>query len=97
MQVVEDDGLNFFVDTVNAERIRDDEDYEGVRVVMQARLGVSRIPFQIDIGFGDIITPAPVEVEYPKPVGLSCSSTPGLSERDGCRRKIRGHGRTRNG
>ena len=51
--------------TVAAERIKDDEDYEGVRVLLQARLGVARISLQIDIGFGDVITPAPIEVEYP--------------------------------
>src|SRR5205085_807412 len=45
--------------------IKDDEDYEGVRVLLQARLGVARISLQIDIGFGDVITPAPIEVEYP--------------------------------
>ena len=31
----------------------------------KARLGVARISLQIDIGFGDVITPAPIEVEYP--------------------------------
>jgi len=64
-QTVEDDGLNFMANTVAAERIKDDEDYEGVRVLLQARLGVARISLQIDIGFGDVITPAPIEVEYP--------------------------------
>ena len=32
---------------------------------MPARLGEARIPLQVDIGFGDVITPGPVEVEYP--------------------------------
>ena len=64
-QTVEDDGLNFMSNTVRAERIKDDEDYEGVRVLLQARLGVARISLQIDIGFGDVITPGPIEVEYP--------------------------------
>jgi len=64
-QAVEDDGLNFMAKTVAAERIKDEEDYEGVRVLLQARLGVARISVQIDIGFGDVITPAPIEVEYP--------------------------------
>ena len=60
-QTVEDDGLNFMANTVAAERIKDDEDYEGVRVLLQARLGVARISQPIDIGFGDVITPAPIE------------------------------------
>ena len=36
-QTVEDDGLNFMANTVVAERIKDDEDYEGVGVLLQAR------------------------------------------------------------
>jgi hypothetical protein len=69
-QAVEDDGLTFMANTVAAERIKDDEDYEGVRVLLQARLGVTRISLQVDIGFGDVITPAPIEVEYPTMLGL---------------------------
>jgi predicted nucleotidyltransferase component of viral defense system len=62
---VEDDGLTFLADTIRVEKIRDDEAYEGVRVLLEARLANARIPLQIDVGFGDVITPAPVEVEYP--------------------------------
>jgi len=60
-----EDGVTFLVDQVRAERIREDEKYEGVRVRIDARLGNARIPIQIDIGFGDAITPEPVEVTYP--------------------------------
>ena len=35
-----------------------------MRVLLEARLANARIPLQIDVGFGDVITPAPVEVEY---------------------------------
>src|SRR5204863_2427322 len=64
-QAVEDDGLNFPIDRIRLERIRDEEDYEGVRVLMDGRLGQARIPLQVDVGFGDVILPGPVEVEYP--------------------------------
>jgi len=64
-QVVEDDGLSFLSDTIRVERIRDEEAYEGVRVLLEARLGDVRIPLQIDVGFGDAIVPAPEELEYP--------------------------------
>jgi predicted nucleotidyltransferase component of viral defense system len=64
-QPVEDDGLNFLGDSIAVERIRDDEEYEGVRILMQARLGTARISLQIDVGFGDVISPGPVEVTYP--------------------------------
>lgn len=62
---VEPDGLIFNADSVEAERITEDADYEGVRVTFTASLERARIPVQIDIGFGDAITPAPVETQYP--------------------------------
>jgi hypothetical protein len=62
---VEPDGLVFDADSVQAERITEDADYEGVRVTFTARLDRARIPIQIDIGFGDAVTPAPVESDYP--------------------------------
>jgi hypothetical protein len=62
---VDDDGLTFLADTIRVEKIRDEEAYEGVRVLVEARLANARIPLQIDVGFGDVITPAPIEVEYP--------------------------------
>jgi len=62
---VEDDGLVFDPSTVKAQRIREDEDYEGVRVTFLGLLDRAKIPIQIDIGFGDIITPAPQKVAFP--------------------------------
>ncbi len=44
---VDDDGLTFLPDTIRVERIRDDEAYEGVRVRVEARLGVVRVPLQM--------------------------------------------------
>ena len=57
---VEPDGLTFDADSVKAERITEDADYEGVRVTFTAHLERARIPIQIDIGFGDAVTPAPL-------------------------------------
>ena len=64
-QDVENDGLSFLSETIRAERIRDEEAYEGVRVLLEARLGNVRIALQIDVGFGDAIVPAPEELEFP--------------------------------
>jgi hypothetical protein len=66
----EDDGLSFDVQAIHGERVREDADYEGIRLQFVARLGNIRIPIQIDIGFGDVVTPAPVEVEYPTLLNL---------------------------
>ncbi len=62
---VENDGLHFDPKTVKAERIKEDAEYEGVRVTFTAFLERAQIPIQIDIGFGDAVTPGPVEMEYP--------------------------------
>jgi Nucleotidyl transferase AbiEii toxin, Type IV TA system len=62
---VEPDGLTFEARTVKAQRITEDADYEGVRITFTAYLDRARIPMQIDIGFGDTVTPAPVESDYP--------------------------------
>ena len=62
---VDEDGLRFDAETVEAERISEDADYEGVRVTLLAYLERAKIPIQIDIGFGDIVTPAPSRTDYP--------------------------------
>lgn len=63
-QPVDDDGLVFDA-AVTTSRIAEDADYEGVRAQFQGRLRNARIAMQIDIGFSDVITPAPVPVVYP--------------------------------
>ena len=62
---VEDDGLIFDAASIQGEAIRADEEYKGVRLKMIARLARAQIPVQVDIGFGDIITPAPMLQVYP--------------------------------
>jgi hypothetical protein len=41
---VADDGLVFDERTVRVDRIRDEEEYEGVRIRLEARMGSARIP-----------------------------------------------------
>ena len=62
---VADDGLVFLAASVRAETIKQSDEYRGIRVHIDARLANARIPLQIDIGFGDAITPGPVAVTYP--------------------------------
>jgi hypothetical protein len=57
--------LRFDPKTVKAERIKENADYEGIRVTFTAFLEKAQIPIQIDIGFGDTIKPGPVETDYP--------------------------------
>lgn len=62
---VPEDGLIFDVGSVSTERIAEDADYEGVRAKFQARLATTRLAMQIDMGFSDVVTPAPVTIHYP--------------------------------
>jgi len=59
------DGLVFDPETVKGQRIKEDADYEGVRVKFLGFLDRSRVHIQIDIGFNDIIYPRPKFIEYP--------------------------------
>ena len=52
---VEGDGIEFNRRSIEASGIKEDADYEGVRVRFHATLAKARIPMQIDIGFGDVI------------------------------------------
>jgi hypothetical protein len=61
----EPDGIAFNRSSIEVSRINEDADYEGVRVQFHATLARARIPMQLDIGFGDVITPGPTEIEYP--------------------------------
>ncbi len=66
---VDADGVVFDPKTVQAARIREDAEYEGVRVNMTAHIGSARLELQVDVGFGDAVTPAIVEVEFPTLLG----------------------------
>ena len=56
-QEVEPDGLVFDTATIEAERIAEDADYEGIRVRFRGCLGTARIVMQLDIGFDDVVIP----------------------------------------
>lgn len=60
-----DDAIAFDTDSIEAEEIRAADEYAGVRVRLVAWLDGARIPMQIDVGFGDAVTPAVVRKRYP--------------------------------
>lgn len=62
---VPDDGLSFDADSVKAESARDEEEYTGVRIALVATLAGAKLPIQIDIGFGDAVTPGARDIDYP--------------------------------
>ncbi len=62
---IEGDGLNFDPESVRGVEIREQEAYDGIRVHIDGNLGNAGIRIQVDIGFGDVITPGPMWIEYP--------------------------------
>ncbi|MGB5107793.1 MAG: nucleotidyl transferase AbiEii/AbiGii toxin family protein [Candidatus Zixiibacteriota bacterium] len=70
---VEKDGLEFDADGVDIEEIRENQEYPGQRVKVNVTLGNAKIRIQIDVGFGDAVTPKanvisyPVLLQYPAP------------------------------
>jgi hypothetical protein len=62
---VQEDGLAFIAASVRGDTIKEDQEYEGLRLTLDCRLENAWIPIQIDIGFGDVVTPAATEVTYP--------------------------------
>jgi len=63
--VTVDDGIVFDPGSVTAEEIRKEAGYSGVRVVIAGELAKARCKTQIDVGFGDAVTPGPVDSIYP--------------------------------
>jgi len=61
-----DDGVQFDTDELRSTTIRDGELYEGLRVTMPTRVGSAKIKLQLDINFGDPVTPGVIETEYPQ-------------------------------
>lgn len=61
-----EDGMAFDPDRVIAEAIQLDSEYGGVRVAVPGRFGSARFSVQVDIGFGDAITPEPLPLAYPR-------------------------------
>jgi predicted nucleotidyltransferase component of viral defense system len=60
-----EDGLTFDEGSLIVSEIREASSYGGARVKFRAMLGNIRIPIQMDVGYGDAITPAPETHDYP--------------------------------
>ena len=61
----DDDCVIFHIDSIKTAYISEENKYNGVRVFVDAGLDTIRQRLQIDIGFSDVITPAPVYLTYP--------------------------------
>lgn len=61
----EADAVSFDLETLVAEEINETRDYIGVRLSITAKLDTIKQPLKIDIGFGDVVIPAPQVLTYP--------------------------------
>jgi hypothetical protein len=62
---VPDDGVRFDLDTLAVGLIREEQEYGGIRVELVARVTNALVRLQVDVGFGDPITPEAAVVDFP--------------------------------
>lgn len=62
---VGDDGVTFDGDSLAVGPIREDQDYGGVRLTLTANVTTAKLRLQVDIGFGDAVTPDATVVDFP--------------------------------
>ena len=62
---VEEDGVRFDADSLHVGPIREAQEYGGIRIMVTARVTTAQIRLQLDIGFGDAVTPDAVLVDLP--------------------------------
>ncbi len=60
-----DDGMMFDANSVRVEEIREEARYGGLRVRLVGLLGNARCTVQLDVGYGDAVTPGAEEATYP--------------------------------
>lgn len=65
-QIETEDAVEFDGGSVDVESITIDKLYPGFRVKLDAYIGRARVRLQLDLGYGDIVFPEPVEIEFPK-------------------------------
>lgn len=61
----EEDGVNFDVEQITDQNITEFKDYHGIRLSIPVRMDTISQVMTMDIGFGDVVTPKPVDLDYP--------------------------------
>jgi hypothetical protein len=64
-----DDGLVFDAAGATAQIIRDEDEFNGVRVTLAAALATAKLGLHVDVNIGDPIWPAPRAIELPRLLG----------------------------
>jgi hypothetical protein len=84
---VDDDGIAFDTDSLQAETITHEADYQGVRVRFTGTLDKAIVRLQLDIGFGDLVHPSaewahfPTLLNFPQPKLLCYSRESAIAEK----------------
>ena len=61
----EEDGVTFDVEQITAQNITEFKDYHGIRLSIPVRMDTISQVMTMDIGFGDVVTPEPIGLDYP--------------------------------
>ena len=61
----DDDCVSFDTSNISVSDISEEKKYSGIRLLINAQFDTIKQCLQVDIGFGDVITPAPVLISYP--------------------------------
>jgi len=59
------DAVSFDANKIEVEAIRAEDEYAGVRATLPAQVGTARLVLQIDMGIGDVVSPAPALCAFP--------------------------------
>ena len=63
--IKEDDAVTFDAEGMTVDRIRDEQEYGGLRLRTMASVGGARVRVVVDIGFGDAVVPGVEDIELP--------------------------------
>lgn len=61
----EEDGVRHDIEHITSKNITELRDYHGVRLSIPVSMDSVAQIMTMDIGFGDVVTPAPVDIDYP--------------------------------
>ena len=61
----EEDGVTFDIEHITAQNITELKDYHGIRISIPVKMDTISQVMSMDIGFGDVVTPRPIDLDYP--------------------------------
>ena len=61
----EEDGITFDIEHISAQNITEFKDYHGIRLSIPVKMDTISQVMTMDIGFGDVVTPSPIDLDYP--------------------------------